>query len=191
MLRRTWQSATALLVLAGGNVQAQSTPVLTPLTLKGFQDWVNRVCASGCTEVKPATLLAVHGEQLLPGGKVFLVRRGQERFYLAYDLGTYNGQLDLSQIAFFPVRLQDRWTPQRLETVAAWFKALAGGQADAKKLWTCVESLKRNQVSSELFDNGYGKTALGILKVGPQGTTQGKCFWLKGDKAVGFGFRTY
>ncbi|WP_221089377.1 hypothetical protein [Deinococcus aquaedulcis] len=156
--------------------------------MKGLQAWINRVCTGGCTAVSPATLLKSHGEQLLPGGKVLLVRRGQDKFYLAYDLGIYNQQLDLSQIAFFPVRLQDRWTARQLAVVANWMEDLAGGQANGQKLSDCVASLKRNNYVADLLGTTYGPGSLGILQLDDIRTAQGKCYWIGKRKNVAFGF---
>jgi len=179
----------ALLATTGmGSAQENDGPLFTPLTQKSLQAWVTRVCAGGCVRVSPSTLPAGHAQTLLKGATVLRVTRGAESFLLSYDLGVFDGQLHLGQVSFLPVRVQDRWTPARLNLVAGWMQDLARGRATGEKLWACVDSLKRNNYRLALLDDGYAPDALGVLRLDPVTTVQGLCFWLPGNRNVGFAF---
>ncbi|MFT2720320.1 hypothetical protein ACMT4L_09985 [Deinococcus sp. A31D244] len=102
-------------------------------------------------QVAPSALPAGHAQTLLKGATVLRVTRGAESFLLSYDLGVFNGQLHLGQVSFVPVRVQDRWTPTRLNLVAGWIQDLARDHATGKKLWACVDSLKRNQYTRDFI----------------------------------------
>ncbi|WP_345388287.1 hypothetical protein [Deinococcus aquaticus] len=179
----------ALLATTGiGSAQGNDGPLFTPLTQKSLQAWVTRVCAGRCVRVAPSALHAGHAQTLLKGATVLRVTRGAESFLLSYDLGVFNGQLHLGQVSFVPVRVQDRWTPTRLNLVAGWMQDLARGRATSAKLWACVDSLKRNQYTRDFIDDGYGPDALGVLRLDPVTTVQGECFWLPDNRNVGFAF---
>ena len=139
-------------------------------------------------QVAPSALPAGHAQTLLKGATVLRVTRGAESFLLSYDLGVFNGQLHLGQVSFVPVRVQDRWTPTRLNLVAGWMQDLARGRTTGEKLWACVDSLKRNQYPTDFITNAYGPDALGVLRLDPLTTVRGKCFWLPGNRNIGFVF---
>lgn len=186
--RRTLRTLITLLATGTATAQGDDGPLFTPLTQQSLQAWVNRVCAGRCVRIAPSVLPAGHAQTLLKGATVLRVTSGAESFLLSYDLGIFDGRLHLGQVSFLPVRVQDRWTPARLNLVAGWMQDLARGRATGEKLWACVDSLKRNQYPTDFIGSAYGPDALGVLRLDPVTTVQGLCFWLPGNRNVGFAF---